>query len=87
MMALPDATTLHLHATDPGLGTEGEWTVRSTDASITWNHTHTQATTVVEATASVLLLTLMRRLRPSDPAVEIRGDPAIFIRWVERTPF
>ncbi|MCX0272938.1 hypothetical protein NLM24_19955 [Nocardia zapadnayensis] len=85
--ALPDSTTLHLHATDPGLGTNGEWIIRPTGPSITWEHTHESATTAVRASASTLLLVLMGRIQPDDPGLEIRGDTAVLNYWLEQTPF
>ena len=40
-LPLEDGDTLHLHATDPGLGEAGEWTdPRRRGAGITWSHEH-----------------------------------------------
>ena len=84
---LPDSTTLHLHATDPGLGTDGEWTIRSSGPSIAWEHAHTKATTAMRASAATLLLTLMGRIRPDDPELEILGEPTVLTHWLEHAPF
>lgn len=84
---LPDGATLHLHATDPGLGLRGEWIVRHDGSSIVWEHGHAKATTAVRASASTLLLALLGRHRPGDPNLEIFGEPAVFAHWIDRTPF
>lgn len=84
---LPDTVTLHLHATDPGLGPAGEWTIRPSGPSISWAHEHTEATTVVRGSAAALLLMSMGRVRLDDPELEIDGDPAAFAHWLEQTPF
>ncbi|HET9876795.1 MAG TPA: maleylpyruvate isomerase family mycothiol-dependent enzyme, partial [Mycobacterium sp.] len=36
--------TMHLHATDPGLGPAGEWTINAAPAGITWSHEHGKGT-------------------------------------------
>ncbi|WP_083864204.1 maleylpyruvate isomerase family mycothiol-dependent enzyme [Nocardia exalbida] len=80
-------TTLHLHATDPELGPDGEWIIRPSGRSITWEHAHAKATVAVRARAFILLLVLLGRIRSDDPGVEIHGDPGILTWWLERTPF
>lgn len=85
--ALPDGSTLHLHATEPELGGAGEWTVRQNGTSVTWKHAHTKATVAVRGSAAGLLLTLMGRIEPGDPSLEIHGDPALLTRWLRLTPF
>jgi uncharacterized protein (TIGR03083 family) len=49
-------TTLHLHATDEGLGTGGEWMVRVVDGRVTWEHGHGKGTVAVRGRAADLLL-------------------------------
>lgn len=81
---LDPGVTLHLHATDDGLGTAGEWVVRGGDAGVGWEHGHVKATTAVRGSATDLLLGLLRR----EPiAVEILGDDRVWTTWHERTAF
>ncbi|MEU1545838.1 maleylpyruvate isomerase family mycothiol-dependent enzyme [Nocardia sp. NPDC005745] len=84
---LPGGATLHLRATDQGLGSDGEWFIRPSGPSIAWEHASTKATVAVRARAATLLLVLLGRIRPDGPGVEIHGDPSTLIRWLERTPF
>lgn len=84
---LREGDTLHLHATDPGLGAAGEWSIRPSGVSVIWEHAHTKATVAVRGPASVLLLTLLGRTPPTGPDLRFYGDPAVFARWLERTPF
>ena len=39
---LADGVTLHLHATDDGLGRAGEWLVRGAGGGVVWEHGHAQ---------------------------------------------
>ena len=41
---LQDGQSLHLHATDPGLGAAGEWTIRGRPGGIAVGHEHGKAT-------------------------------------------
>ncbi len=83
--ALPPGRSLHVHATDaPGAG---EWTVRSEPSGITVERAHGKGDVAVRGPAARLLLVLVRRLPPADPAVEVIGDAAVLGRWLERTPF
>jgi uncharacterized protein (TIGR03083 family) len=85
--ALPPGRALHIHATDDALAKSGEWTLRSEAAGITLEHGHGQGDAAVRGPAARLLLVLLRRLPPDDPAVEVIGDGAVFSRWLEHTPF
>ncbi len=79
---LADGTTLHLHATEEGLGAAGEWLV---EPGISWTHAHAKATAAVRAPAGDLLLALLRRIPTS--ALQVHGDPAVLDTWLARTPF
>jgi uncharacterized protein (TIGR03083 family) len=79
--------TLHLHATDDGLGETGEWLVRRTPAGLAWEHGHERADVAVRGPAEALFLTLMRRLPLGDPRVEVLGDRAVFDHWLANTAF
>lgn len=81
---LPEGSTLHLHATDEGLGSAGEWLLRGGER-LTWEHGHGKGDAAVRGPARDLLLAALRRL-PAD-AVEVLGDAGVWRRWLERTPF
>jgi hypothetical protein len=82
---LAEGAALHLHATDAGLGPAGEWLVRGTAGSVTWEHGHGKGDVAVRGTAGDLLLAVLRR-RPSD-SVETIGDAAVWDRWLATTGF
>ncbi len=82
---LAEGATLHLHATDDGLGSTGEWLVRGTGGGVTWEHGHGKGDVAVRGTATDLLLAVFRR-RPSD-SVETIGDVAAWDRWLATTGF
>ena len=82
---LADGATLHLHATDDGLGPAGEWLVRGAGGGVTWEHGHGKGDVAVRGTAGELLLAALRR-RPSD-SVETIGDTAVWERWLATTGF
>ena len=69
--ALPPGRVLHIHATDAALAGSGEWTLRSEAAGISLEHGHGRGDVAVRGPAARLLLVLVRRLPPDDPAVEI----------------
>ncbi|GLZ41851.1 maleylpyruvate isomerase family mycothiol-dependent enzyme [Actinokineospora sp. NBRC 105648] len=79
---LAEGQSLHLHATDEGLGTAGEWLARPGPE---WEHGHGKGTVAVRGPAADLLLALMRR-RPAD-SVEVHGDAQVFETWLAGTPF
>lgn len=82
---LDDGATLHLHATDGGLGPAGEWLVRGAGGAVTWDQGHGKGDVAVRGTVADLLLAVMRR-RPSD-SVETIGDAAVWSRWLAKTGF
>ena len=75
------------HATDPGLSGTGEWLVTRTPSGVTVARGHGQADVAVRGPAASLLLVLTRRLPPSDPGIEILGEQALLIHWLQHTPF
>jgi len=79
--------SLHFHATDPGLSGTGEWLVARTPSGITVTHGHARADVAVRGPAVRLLLVLTRRLPPSDPAIEIFGEPSLLAHWLQHTPY
>ena len=55
-LPLEDGNTMHLHATDPGLGEAGEWTISAAGDGITWSHEHGKGTVALRGGATELLL-------------------------------
>jgi len=85
-LPLEDDDTVHLHATDPGLGEAGEWTIRITDGGVAWSHEHGKGTVALRGGATELLLALVRRVSVADTGIVTFGDDAVWQRWLECTP-
>jgi uncharacterized protein (TIGR03083 family) len=85
-LPLDDGNTIHLHATDPGLGETGEWTVGVEDGGIAWSHEHGKGTVALRGGATELLLAMLRRVPVADTGIELFGDDAAWQRWLDRTP-
>ena len=85
-LPLADGDTLHLHATDPGLGEAGEWTVGVDEGRITWSHEHGKGSVALRGGATELLLALVRRLPLADTGIALFGDDAVWQNWLDRTP-
>jgi uncharacterized protein (TIGR03083 family) len=85
-LPLENNDTLHLHATDEGLGEAGEWTVGVNDDRISWAHEHGKGTVALRGGATDLLLAMLRRVPVADTAIELYGDAATWQRWLDRTP-
>ena len=83
-LCAPDRS-LHLHATDDGLGAAGEWLVRGGESGIRWEHGHARADVAVRGTAADLLLVLTRRAEPD--RVEVIGDRELFAQWLDNAVF
>jgi uncharacterized protein (TIGR03083 family) len=77
---------LHVHVTD-GEVAAGEWMIRPTAVGITVEPGHGKGDVAIRGPASDLLLVLMRRLPPGDPAVEVLGDAAVLDELLAATPF
>lgn len=84
---LEEGTSLHLHATDDGLGEAGEWVVTATDPGVAWEHGHTKATVAVRGSAADLLLVILRRIPMGDERIQVLGDEDMLPTWLERTAF
>jgi len=93
--ALPAGAALHLRATATGQAGDvaaAEWLIRSTDGALTLHRGPGDAGTS-DAEVSVcgpadrLLLVLVRRLPPDDPAIAVSGDGALLTGWLAGTPF
>lgn len=81
--ALDDGATLHLHATDDGLGSDGEWMIRGVGGVLTWEHGHGKGDAAVRGSAVDLLLAAVRRTHD----VQVLGEEKTWTRWLERTTF
>ncbi|MBO0866343.1 MAG: maleylpyruvate isomerase family mycothiol-dependent enzyme [Mycobacterium sp.] len=84
---LDDGNTVHLHATDPGLGVAGEWTIRADAGRITWSHDHGKGTVALRGAATDLLLAVVRRVAVADTDIAMFGDAAVWQKWLDHTPF
>ncbi|MFG1694479.1 maleylpyruvate isomerase family mycothiol-dependent enzyme [Nonomuraea sp. NPDC049309] len=75
-----DGQTLHFHATD----TPGEWLARREKDGIAVERVHGEADVTVSGPVTDLLLVISRR-RPlaGAPALEVRGDRALFEHWID----
>ena len=86
-LPLENDQTVHLHATDPGLGAAGEWTIRADGDRITWSHGHDKSAVALRGGAVDLLLAVVRRVPVADTDVAVFGDAAIWQNWLDHTPF
>ncbi|MEX5637952.1 maleylpyruvate isomerase family mycothiol-dependent enzyme [Parafrankia sp. FMc2] len=84
---LPDGATVHLHATDEGLGLEGEWAIRGAADGIGWEHAHEKGDVAVRGAAADLLLALMRRIPGDDSRLQVLGEQEHWTRWLANTSF
>jgi uncharacterized protein (TIGR03083 family) len=79
--------TLHLHATDDGLGPTGEWTITHDEDGLQWSHDHVKGEAAVRGSAVNLLLALTRRRTAAEAGIEVLGDEAVWDSWLNGTPF
>jgi uncharacterized protein (TIGR03083 family) len=77
--------TLHLHATDDGLGPTGEWTITHDEDGLNWSHDHTKGEAAVRGSAVDLLLALTGRRSTADAGIEVIGDAGIWDAWLSQT--
>lgn len=84
---LREGQSLHLHATDAGLGAAGEWTIYGRKGGMEFEHGHAKATVAMRGPARDLLLAIVRRGNASDLGLEIFGDAALWDTWLAHTPF
>jgi uncharacterized protein (TIGR03083 family) len=86
-LPLPEGQTVHLHATDPGLGASGEWTISAVDGMIVWAHDHGKGAVALRGDARDLLMAITRRISVADTGIEMFGDTAVWQNWLQDTPF
>lgn len=82
-----DGATLHLHATDDGLGADGEWMVRTGGGRVSWEPGHGKGDVAVRGTAADLLCGMLRRIPDDDARLEVLGDRDLWRDWLSRTGF
>jgi uncharacterized protein (TIGR03083 family) len=79
--------SIHLHATDEGLGEAGEWLIRlggdGDGASYTWSHGHGQGDLAVRGPAARLLLLIYGRISAADERLTLFGDDSLIASWQE----
>jgi uncharacterized protein (TIGR03083 family) len=85
--ALTSGASLHIHATDDGLGGRGEWMIRHDAGGLTVEPGHGKGDAALTGPAASLLLVLMRRRPVSDPAVTVYGDGTVVDGWLASTAF
>ncbi len=85
--ALTAGASLHIHATDDGLGGRGEWMIRHDADGLTVEPGHGKGDAALTGPAASLLLVLMRRRPVSDQAVTVYGDSAVVDGWLASTAF
>ncbi len=86
-LPLDTGQTVHLHATDPGLGAAGEWTIRTDGTRVSWSHGHDKGAVALRGGAVNLLLAVVRRVPVADTDIAVFGDHAIWQNWLDNTPF
>jgi uncharacterized protein (TIGR03083 family) len=86
-LPLEDGSSVHLHATDPGLGAAGEWTIRADGGHIAWSHDHGKGAVALRGGAVDLLLAVVRRVPVADTDIAVFGDTAVWQNWLDQTPF
>jgi len=84
---LGDGQSIHLHATDDGLGEAGEWTILGRPDGIAVAQEHGKSTVALRGPARDLLLAVVRRRSAAEEGVEMFGDAGVWDTWLARTPF
>lgn len=79
--------TLHLHATDEGLGPTGEWSIVHDEDGLSWTHDHGKGDVALRGPVRDLLLAIVRRRRAAELDIEVFGEEAVWDAWLQRTPF
>jgi hypothetical protein len=84
---LASGASIHLHATDEGLGPTGEWMLEHDEDGLGWSHSHGKGTVALKGPAGDLLLAVTRRRSAGDLGLEVFGDTATWDAWLDNTPF
>jgi uncharacterized protein (TIGR03083 family) len=80
---LPAGQSIHLHATDEGLGEAGEWLISLGGDGYAWSHGHAKGSLAVRGPAAVLLLLAYGRVQAGDERLALFGDEALIASWQE----
>jgi uncharacterized protein (TIGR03083 family) len=84
---LPAGQSIHLHATDVGLGEAGEWLISMGEGGCTdgytWSHGHAKGSLAVRGPAALLLLLAYGRIRAGDERLTFFGDESLIASWQE----
>jgi uncharacterized protein (TIGR03083 family) len=86
-LPLENGQTVHLRATDPGLGVGGQWTVRADAGRISWSHGEGDGAVALRGGAVDLLLAVVRRVPVADTDIALLGDASVWQNWLDHTPF
>jgi uncharacterized protein (TIGR03083 family) len=86
-VALRDGDSIHLHATDDGLGDDGEWTLSRRGDVVSWGFEHGKSGVALRGTATDLLLALTRRRPRQESAIQTFGDETVWQSWVDHVTF
>jgi uncharacterized protein (TIGR03083 family) len=78
---LPAGQSIHLHATDEGLGEAGEWLISFGDDGYEWRHGHEKGSVAVRGASGLLLLLVYGRVRPDDERLQVFGDAGLLATW------
>lgn len=76
--------SIHLHATDDGLGEAGEWMIELTPTGFGWHHGHGKGTVACRGAASDLAM-LMNRRAGLDERYEVFGDRTLLELWIDHS--
>ena len=82
---VPEGKVVHFHVTDEGV--DGEWLIRGGRGGVAVETGHGKGDMALRGPASDMLLVLLRRLPPDDPAVQVLGDRSLLDGWLAGTPF
>ena len=86
-LPLEAGNTLHLHATDPGLGEAGEWTINVSGDGIAWSHEHGKGSVALRGRRHRAVAgDGAADARVAETGIEIFGDDSVWQNWLERTP-
>lgn len=86
-LPLADGQSVHLHATDDGLGENGEWTIQADGGALSWSRAHGKGSVALRGPARDLLLAIMRRIPVAGTGIAVFGDADVWQQWLDRTAF
>ena len=85
---VPPGSSLQVQVTDPGSGPTGQWLIRhSAPDGVEVLSALSGGDATLRGPAPNVLLVLMRRVSPTDRAVQVTGDAGLLDRWLQLTAF